>query len=122
MAAAALGLASLQRFGGPGGRTPALLHEAYLAAADSPAARARLAAALARSWVYGNDAVRGAPFALEAVELAGQTHDPAVLADALDAQLATSWGPNGCTLALVCRTSPRTWTTCAPGWTRTCGG
>jgi hypothetical protein len=49
MAAAALGLASLQRFGGPGGRTPALLHEAYLAAADSPAVRAGLAAALARS-------------------------------------------------------------------------
>jgi hypothetical protein len=93
MAAAALGLASLQRFGGPGGRTPALLHEAYLAAADSAAARARLAAALARSWVYGNDAPRGAPFALEAVELAEETHDPTVLADALDAQLATSWGP-----------------------------
>src|SRR5262252_1610934 len=94
MAAAALGLASLQRFGGPGGRTPALLHEAYLAAADSPGARARLAAALARSWVYGNDAARGAPFALEAVELAEETHDPTVLADALDAQLATSWGPD----------------------------
>src|SRR5215469_550943 len=94
MAAAALGLASLQRFGGPGGRTPALLHEAYLAAAGSPATRARLAAALARSWVYGNDAARGAPFALEAVELAEQTHDPTVLADALDAQLATSWGPD----------------------------
>jgi hypothetical protein len=94
MAAEALGLASLQRFGGPGGRTPALLHEAYLAAADSPTMRARLAAALARSWVYGNDAVRGAPFALEAVELAEETHDPTVLADALDAQLATSWGPD----------------------------
>lgn len=94
MAAAALRLASLQRFGGPGGRTPALLHEAYLAAADSPAIRARLAAALARSWVYGNDAVRGAPFALEAVELAEQTGDGTVLADALDAQLATSWGPD----------------------------
>ena len=94
MAAAALGLASLQRFGGPGGRTPALLHEAYLAAADSSVTRARLAAALARSWVYGNDAVRGAPFALEAVELAEETHDPAVLADALDAQLATSWSPD----------------------------
>jgi hypothetical protein len=93
MAAAALGLASLQRFGGPGGRTPALLHEAYLAA-DSPATRARLAAALARSWVYGNDTARGAPFALEAVELAEETHDPTVLADALDAQLATSWGPD----------------------------
>jgi hypothetical protein len=93
MAAAALGLASLQRFGGPGGRIPALLHEAYLAA-DSVATRARLAAALARSWVYGNDAARGASFALEAVELAGEAHDPTVLADALDAQLATSWGPD----------------------------
>ena len=93
MAAAALGLASLQRFGGPGGRTPALLHEAYLAA-DSTATRARLAAALARSWVYGNDAARGASFALEAVELAAETRDPTVLADALDAQLATSWGPD----------------------------
>lgn len=94
MAAAALGLASLQRFGGPGGRTPALLHEAYLAAADSPATRARLAAALARSWVYGNDAARGATFAVEAVELAEQTGDPTVLADALDGQLAVSWGPD----------------------------
>jgi hypothetical protein len=94
MAAAALGLASLQRFGGPGGRTPALLHEAYLAAADSLATRARLAAALARSWVYGNDAARGATFAVEAVELAEQAHDPTVLADALDGQLAASWGPD----------------------------
>ncbi|MDQ1683614.1 MAG: hypothetical protein QOC82_351, partial [Frankiaceae bacterium] len=94
MAAAALGLASLQRFGGPGGRTPALLHEAYLAAADTTATRARLSAALARSWVYGNDAARGAPFALEAVELAEDTADPTVLADALDAQLATGWGPD----------------------------
>jgi hypothetical protein len=94
MAAAALGLASLQRFGGPGGRTPALLHEAYLAAADSPATRARLAAALARSWVYGNDAARGATFAVEAVELAEQTGDPTALADALDGQLAVSWGPD----------------------------
>jgi hypothetical protein len=94
MAAAALRLASLQRFGGPGGRTHALLHEAYLAAADSPVTRARLAAALARSWVYGNDAARGATFAVEAVELAEETRDPTVLADALDAQLATSWGPD----------------------------
>ena len=94
MAAAALGLASLQRFGGPGGRTPALLHEAYLAAADSAVTRARLAAALARSWVYGNDAARGATFAVEAVELAEETHDPTVLADALDGQLAVSWGPD----------------------------
>ena len=94
MSAAALQLAALQQFGGPGGRIPALLHEAYLAAEDSPLVRARLAAALARSWVYGNDADRGAPFALEAVELAEGSSDPTLLADALDAQLATSWGPD----------------------------
>jgi hypothetical protein len=70
------------------------LHEAYLAAGDSAATRARLAAALARSWVYGNDAARGATFAVEAVELAEQANDPAVLADALDAHLAVSWGPD----------------------------
>ena len=94
MAAAALALASLQRFGGPGGRTPALLHEAYLAVADEPATRARLAAALARSWVYGTDAVRGTPYALEAVQLAEATRDPVLIADALDARLATCWGPD----------------------------
>jgi hypothetical protein len=94
MAAAALGLASLQRFGGPGGRTPALLHEAYLAAAETPVMRARLAAALARSWVYGNDTGRGTPFALEAVQLAEATNDPVLIADALDARLATCWGPD----------------------------
>jgi hypothetical protein len=93
MAAAALRLAALQRFGGPGGRTPALLHEAYLVAEDT-VTRSRLAAALARSWVYGNDAARGAPFALEAVELAEDSDDPTLLADALDAQLATCWGPD----------------------------
>ena len=94
MADAALGLASLQRFGGEPGRGPALLHEAYLAAADMPETRARLASALARSWVYGNDAERGRPFAEEAVALADQAGDAPVLADALDAQLATTWGPD----------------------------
>lgn len=94
MAAAALQLAGLQRFGGPGGRTPALLHEAYLATSDQPAVRARLAAALARSWVYSNDAARGAPFAAEAIELAEAANDPTVLADALDAQLVNCWGPD----------------------------
>src|SRR5947209_8916915 len=88
MATAALGLSSLQRFGDPAGRAPALLHQAYVAAADSPLLRARLAAGLARSWVYGNDADRAAPFAAEAVRLASSLGDAAVLADALDAQLA----------------------------------
>jgi hypothetical protein len=44
--------------------------------------------------VYGNDASRGVPFALEAVELAEDAGDPVLLADALDAQLATCWGPD----------------------------
>ena len=56
--------------------------------------RARVAAGLARSWVYGNDAKRAAPFASEAVQLATSLGDPAVLADALDAQLASCWGPD----------------------------
>lgn len=37
---------------------------------------------------------RGAPFAREAVELAEATGDRALRADALDAQLATNWGPH----------------------------
>ena len=94
MAGAALALASLQRFGGAAGRAPALLHEAYVAAADRPVTRARLSAALARSWVYANDAHRGAPFAREAVALADAHGDAALVADALDALLATSWGPD----------------------------
>jgi hypothetical protein len=40
------------------------------------------------------DAVRGEPFALEAVELAEDSKDPVLLADALDARLATCWGPD----------------------------
>jgi hypothetical protein len=94
MAAAALGLASLQQFGEPVGRVPAVLHEAYGANADSPTTRARLAAALARSWAYGYDADRGRPFAREAVALAESLDEPRLLADALDAELATSWGPD----------------------------
>jgi len=94
MAEAALGLASLQRFGDPAGRAPALLHRAYAEAADLPALRARLAAGLARSWVYGNDAARAVPFADEAVRLADSLADDALLADALDAQLAARWGPD----------------------------
>src|SRR4051794_39592117 len=94
MATAALGLSSLRRFGDPAGRAPALLHQAYVAAADSPLLRARLAAGLARSWVYGNDASRAAPFAAEAVQLATTLGNAAVLADALDAQLASCWGPD----------------------------
>ena len=94
MADAALGLASLQRFGEEAGRAPAALHQAYVATADLPVLRARLAAGLARSWAYGYDPVRAVPFAEEAVQLASSLDDPALLAEALDAALATRWGPD----------------------------
>jgi hypothetical protein len=92
MAEAALRLPSHQRFGEHPGQIPALIHEAY-AAAD-PSMRARLAAALARAWVYGGDAPRGVPFASEAVSLADGAGDPEILADALDAALLSRWGPD----------------------------
>jgi len=93
MAEAALSLARLAHFGPPAGRTPALLFEA-LEATDDPRTKVRIAAALARTWVYANDASRGLPFADDAVVRAEQLDDPALLADALDAQLAARWGPD----------------------------
>ena len=93
MAEAALGLPSGQQFGEHPGQIPALIHEAYAAAADPPV-RARLAAALARAWAYGGDAPRGVPFADQAVSLADRTGDPEILADALDAALLSRWGPD----------------------------
>src|SRR5437763_16390808 len=62
MVAAALALPASQRFGVHPGQIPALLHEAY-SMAGTPLTRSRLAAALARSWAYGGDAVRAARFA-----------------------------------------------------------
>src|SRR5205085_202603 len=82
MAAAALRLPSVQRFGVDAGQIPALIHEAY-AAADSDEVRCRLAAALARAWVYGGDADRAPAFADVAVKLAEDQGDPALMADAL---------------------------------------
>ncbi len=93
MAEAALSLPSGQQFGEHPGQIPALIHEAYVAAAG-PSMQARLAAALARAWVYGGDAPRGVPFADKAVSLADRTGDPVVLADALDAALLSRWGPD----------------------------
>ena len=93
MADAALRLPSVLEFGAPPGSVPALIFEAY-AAATGPAARGRLAAALARAWVYGGDPAQAVAFAAEAVDLAEQAGDPKVLADALDAALATRWGPD----------------------------
>jgi hypothetical protein len=93
MAAAALAMPNGQRFGVFPGQIPGLLHEAY-AAAETVSTRCRLAAALARSWVYGGDAARAAEFADEAQRLAAETATPAAMADALDAALLAHWGPD----------------------------
>lgn len=93
MAAAALAMPTSQRFGAYPGQIPALLHEAHSAAVVDET-RCRLAAALARSWVYGGDADRARAFADEAQHLAEVVGLPEVTADALDAALLTHWGPD----------------------------
>ncbi len=93
MVQVALSLPTSQGFGREPGQVPALMHEAYLAA-DDPLVRARLGAALARAWVYGGEAERAVPFAVEAERLAVRSNDPVVLADVLEALLASSWGPD----------------------------
>ena len=92
MTEAALGLASDQMWGTLPGRAPAFLHEAYELAGGE--ARTRLAVALARSWVYAGNPDRAVSFAAEAVASAEKIGAPALLADALDAQLLVHWGPD----------------------------
>lgn len=92
-AEAALGLAVGQNFGFHAGQLPALIHEAYRELPPG-ALRARLAAALARSWVYGGEPQRATPFADESVDLAESFGDAALLADALDAAITARWGPD----------------------------
>jgi len=90
---AALDLAGTYVFGTEPGRIPAVLFEAYDAcAADLD--RALLGAALARCWAYARERNRAVPFAVAAVKHAEATGEPGVLADALDAALATHWGPD----------------------------
>jgi hypothetical protein len=93
MAAAALSMPTSQRFGVHPGQIPALLFEAY-EATEEIATRCRLAAALARSWVYGGDAARAARFADDAMRLSAEAVVPEVAADALDAALLAHWGPD----------------------------
>jgi hypothetical protein len=93
MAAAALAMPTSQAFGAYPGEIPALLFEAYSDALD-PATRCRLAAALARSWVYGGDTARAARFADEAQQLSAEIGDPEVTADAFEAALVAHWGPD----------------------------
>jgi hypothetical protein len=92
MAAAALALAATPTFGAVPGGVPALLFEARARAEG--AARTRLAAALARAWVYAGQPERAAGFAAEAQADAERQGDATLLADALDAQLAVHWGPD----------------------------
>jgi hypothetical protein len=91
--AAVLGLARGQEYNLIPGLLPVRLHAAYDASAE-PASRARLAAALARCWSYANEPARARPFALEALHLAEGLDDLPLLADALDAALASHWGPD----------------------------
>ena len=91
--AAVLGLARGQVYNLTPGLLPVRLHAAYEATTE-PASRARLAAALARCWSYAEEPVRARPFALEALDLADGLDDPLLIADALDAALASHWGPD----------------------------
>jgi hypothetical protein len=89
---AVLGLARGQRYNLTPGLLPVRLHAPY-DVVDEPPLRARLAAALARCWAYANEPRRARPFAIEALHLADRQDDPVLLADALDAALASHWGP-----------------------------
>ncbi|MEZ0580319.1 hypothetical protein [Nocardioides sp. MH1] len=90
---AALDLAGTYVFGTEPGRIPAVLFEAY-DGTDADLDRALLGAALARLWAYAGERNRAAPFAAAAVKHAEATGDPVALAGALDAALATHWGPD----------------------------
>lgn len=90
---AALGLARSQQYNLTPGLLPVRLHAAYELATD-PAPRLRLAAALARCWAYAGEPQRAGPFAAESLALAERLDDPALAADALDAALASHWGPD----------------------------
>jgi hypothetical protein len=90
---AALDLAGTYVFGTDPGRLPAVLFEAY-DATGADLDRALLGAALARCWAYSREHQRAVPFAVAAVKHAEATGDAGVLADTLDAALATHWGPD----------------------------
>jgi hypothetical protein len=84
----ALRLAETHVFGTEPGRIPAVLHAAFEASSDDRV-RARLGATLARCWVYAGVHTRAVPFADAALAHATATGDGALIADALDAALAT---------------------------------
>jgi len=90
---AVLGAASGYVFGAEPGRLPAQLYDVLVRTTDD-ADRARIAAALARCWVYAGQASRAVQFANEALERGQRANVPELLADCLDAALAAHWGPD----------------------------
>jgi tetratricopeptide (TPR) repeat protein len=90
---AVLGAAAVYVFGAEPGKLPAQLYDVLVRTTED-ASRARLAAALARCWVYAGQAARAARFADEAVERAERAASPELLVDCLDAALAAHWGPD----------------------------
>src|SRR3954447_21275606 len=90
---AVLGAASGYVFGAEPGRLPAQLYDVLVRTTDD-GDRARIAAALARCWVYAGKASRAVQFADEAVDRAQRVDVPELLADCLDAALAAHWGPD----------------------------
>jgi tetratricopeptide (TPR) repeat protein len=90
---AVLGAASGYVFGAEPGRLPAQLYDVLVRTTDDTD-RARVAAALARCWVYAGQASRAVRFADEAVDRARRVDLPELLAEGLDAALAAHWGPD----------------------------
>jgi tetratricopeptide (TPR) repeat protein len=90
---AVLGAAAVYLFGAVPGKLPAQLYDVLVRTTDDEA-RARLAAALARCWAYAGHTDRAARFADEAVDCAERAGVPGLLADCLDAALASHWGPD----------------------------
>ena len=80
------------------------LQQVYDDAGHQPVIRARVAAALARAWA-DSDPTRGSTFADEAARIAEDLDDAVLLAEALDARLATCAGPDD----LVARLETSMW-------------
>lgn len=90
---AVLALAETQVWSEEPGEVPARLHEIHGRLAPG-ADRARIAAALARSWAYAGEPRRAASFAREAQVLAGQSEDVRLRTLALGAAMVAHWGPD----------------------------
>lgn len=90
---AVLDLAAAQPFNETPGELPVRLH-AVLGRVTAPGDRVRIGAALARCWAYANQPGRARGFADEALREAETLGDPVLVCAALDATLATGWGPD----------------------------